>query len=160
MTTEPLPHHYAFSNETPSKRLWDEDDMRFYGEACVRQARLDQVRAKIAALAEGDGPVSNETARAYLATYPSDAGFCPASLEAALRWGHRMHAALLSARGGLCTAAVKDGTLAMIDAALAAPTLDEEIARRANDGTLNAAMRPPNVEISHDRERRTDESKP
>ena len=64
------------------------------GDITEVRARGQKLRAKIAAQMEGDGPVSNATARAYLAAYPSDAGFCPESMEDALRWGHRMYAAL------------------------------------------------------------------
>lgn len=31
-----LPHPYAYSHETPSRPLWDEDDMRDFAAACVR----------------------------------------------------------------------------------------------------------------------------
>lgn len=64
------------------------------GDITEVRARGQKLRAKIAAQMEGDGPVSNATARAYLAAYPSAAGFCPESMEDALRWGHRMYAAL------------------------------------------------------------------
>lgn len=48
------------------------------------------------------------------------------------REANKMRCALLSARGGLCVAAIKDGTLAMVEEALSSP----------------------NMEISHDRERK------
>ena len=33
----PLPHHYALSREEPSRRLWDEEDMRDYAFAAMRR---------------------------------------------------------------------------------------------------------------------------
>ena len=34
----PLPHEYAYSHETPSRKLWDEDDMRDYAAAVLKDA--------------------------------------------------------------------------------------------------------------------------
>lgn len=50
----PLPHHYAFSHETPSRKLWDEDDMRDHATA-VLQDRLTQIREAIEKIAVTKG---------------------------------------------------------------------------------------------------------
>lgn len=41
-----LPHFYAYSGETPPRKLWDEDDMRDYAAAVLKR-RLVEIRDAI-----------------------------------------------------------------------------------------------------------------
>ena len=52
-----LPHEYAYSHETPSRKLWDEDDMRDYAAAVLKDAN-DMCRSAMQ-IALRDGKETN-----------------------------------------------------------------------------------------------------